>query len=56
MFKQGYSLSRQKMIVASINKFYGKMWDGFCLNTEKCSSLKPKEKPDVPLKNGTRDF
>ena len=25
----------RKMMAASFNKFYGKMWDGFCLNTRK---------------------
>ena len=48
-------------MAATFNKFYGKMWDGFCLNTEKRffrrgSILKPIERPYVPLKNGTRDF
>ena len=25
----------RKYMAAFFNKFYGKMWDGFCLNTEK---------------------
>ena len=65
-FKQG------EMMTASLNKFYGKMWDGFCLITAKCEMafclntgkrflvevfiLKPIERLYVSLKNGTKDF
>ena len=35
MFKQDDLTVRQKWTVASFNKFYGKMWVGFCFNTGK---------------------
>ena len=36
VFKQRNSSKRQKKWeYASFSKFYGKMWDGFCLNTGK---------------------
>ena len=45
---------------ACFNKYYGKMSIGFFLNKWKRNFLEvflqPKEKPWVPLKNGTRDF
>ena len=35
MFEKCDSSNRQKLMVAPFNKFYGKIWVGFCLNTEK---------------------
>ena len=34
MFKVDSSIDR-KMMAASLNMFYGIIWDGFCLDTEK---------------------
>ena len=47
----------RKMMAASLNKFYGIMWDSFCLNIEKTLPrkdliLKPIERSSDPLKNG----
>ena len=48
-------------MVAPFNKFYGKMWVGFCLKTGKRFFfrgfiLKTTERAQVLLKNGPRDF
>ena len=46
-------------MVAPFNKFYCKMWVGFCLNTGKRFFLevsKPTERALVLLKYGNRDF
>ena len=36
MFKQGHLASWQKWTASSLNKFYGRMWDGFCLKIGEC--------------------
>ena len=52
----------RKWMAAFFNKFYGKMWLGFCLNTRKHFFVevflkkKPAERSYVALKSGTRDF
>ena len=47
-------------MTASFNKFYGKMWDGICLNIGtppgKGFILKLIERLYVPLNGGSRDF
>ena len=46
-------------MVAPFSKFYGKIWAGFCLNTEKRFFLEVSrsiKRTYVLLKNGTREF
>ena len=35
MFEKGDSSNKQKKMDAPFSSFYGKIWDGFCLNTGK---------------------
>ena len=60
MFEKGDSSNKQKKMDAPFSSFYGKIWDGFCLNTGKRFSqkfiLNLTERAQVLLKTGTTDF